>query len=337
MKKRHKKFSFSRKKYFAPKYSNKKIRTTHTKLFSKLLIIFALLILKFDDKLHEAFLNFFGSKRKIKVCMCAIAKKENLYIEYFIKHYKQLGYDHIYLYDNNEPNEERLEDIIKKYIDEGFVTLIDIRGQFQIKKDPQVLSYYDCYEKHNKEYDWLSFFDIDEYLMLKPKGIKIQKFLENERYRDCPNVKINWLMFSDNGQVKYEKKPLIKRFPKPAHDQSKATNIKSIMRGNISYHKLAKAYSPHYLYYGLKSCSSSGKVIEGTFWNDPPDYGYATLNHYVKSITEYVAKLKRGFFNKNLNLNKKKLRHVFDKFFSMNEKTEEKIKIFNDAFNTDFK
>ena len=80
MKKRHKKFSFSRKKYFAPKYSNKKIRTTHTKLFSKLLIIFALLILKFDDKLHEAFLNFFGSKRKIKVCMCAIAKKENLYI-----------------------------------------------------------------------------------------------------------------------------------------------------------------------------------------------------------------------------------------------------------------
>ena len=337
MKKKHKKYNYSRKKNFRIKHTNKKTKIDYIQFIPKLLIIFALITLKFDNPLLESILNSFGSKSKTKVCLCAIAKKENLYIEYFIEHYKQLGYNHIYLYDNNDIDEEKVENIIKKYIDEGFVTLIDIRGQIQIKIDPQMLSYYDCYEKHYKEYDWLSFFDIDEYLMPKPKGIKIQKFLENERYKDCPNIKINWFIFSDNGQIKYEKKPLVKRFPNPSPNQMAGTNIKSIMRGNISYHKYGKTYSPHYLFYDVKSCSSSGKFINGTFWNDPPDYEYATLNHYVKSISEYVVKLKRGFFGKNLDLKQKKLRKRFDKFFQINNKTEEKIKIFNDAFNTDFK
>ena len=272
MKKRHKKFSFSRKKYFVPKYLNKKKRIIYTKLFSKLLIIFALLILKFDDKLHEAFFNFYGSKSKTKVCLCAIAKKENLYIEYFIKHYKQLGYDHIYLYDNNEPNEERLEDIIKKYIDEGFVTLIDIRGQFQIKKDPQVLSYYDCYEKHNKEYDWLSFFDLDEYLVLKPKEMKIQTLLKNERYKLCPIVKVSWRLYSDNNQLYYENKSLLERFPIRTKYRGDNSGVKSTMRGNIPYYKYKKTYNPHYLYYRVKSCSTAGKFSNGTYYTRRPTY-----------------------------------------------------------------
>ena len=40
------------------------------------------------------------------------------------------------------------------------------------KNNTQMEAFYECYEKHNEEYDWLSFFDIDEYLILKPKGIK---------------------------------------------------------------------------------------------------------------------------------------------------------------------
>ena len=138
------------------------------------------------------------------------------------------------------------------------VTLIDYRGlKGNNRNSPQMRAYYDCYEKHSKEYDWLSFFDKDEYLMLKPKGIKIQRFLENKRYNYCPIVKINWLMFSDNGQINYENKSTTKRFPKPSLNQNAGIHVKSIMRGNISYHKYGKTYSPHYLFYDLKSCSSS--------------------------------------------------------------------------------
>ena len=43
-----------------------------------------------------------------------ISKRENLYIQEFIDHYKNLSYDHIFIYDNNDIDGERLEDVIQK-------------------------------------------------------------------------------------------------------------------------------------------------------------------------------------------------------------------------------
>ena len=51
-------------------------------------------------------------KKKIKVCLCVIGKKENLYIKEFINHYREIGYNHIYIYDNNDINSERIDSII---------------------------------------------------------------------------------------------------------------------------------------------------------------------------------------------------------------------------------
>ena len=199
-----------------------------------------------------------------------------------------------------------------------------------------MVAYYDCYEKHNQEYDWISFFDIDEYLILKPKGIKIQNFLDNERYKDCLNLKINWLYYSDNNKIKYENKPLIRRFTEVSKWKIDNRHIKSIMRGNISYKKYKKTKIPHYLYYNLKSCSSSGKLVEGTYFVEPPDYEYAILNHYIKTIIEYVNKMPRGRASMKFIYNQETLKQFFDRYFNISEKTKEKVKIFNDAFNTTF-
>ena len=61
-------------------------------------------------------------KSKTKVCLCAIIKDENKYIIHFIEHYKNLGYDHMYIYDNNDINGEKVEDLIKNYLSEGYIT-----------------------------------------------------------------------------------------------------------------------------------------------------------------------------------------------------------------------
>ena len=199
-------------------------------------------------------------------------------------------------------------------------------------------AYYNCYEKNNKEYDWLSFFDIDEYLVIKPKGIKIQKFLDNERYKNFSNIKINWLLYSDNNQIKYINKPLTRRFTKVSKCLLYNNRVKSTMRGNIPFHKYRRTYSPHYLYYNIKSCSSSGKIIQRNFFIEPPDYEYAILRHYYsKSITEYVQKVKRGTVAFKYIFNEANLLNSFNYFFEISDKTEEKVKIFNDAFNTSFK
>ena len=31
----------------------------------------------------------------------------------------------------------------------------------------------------------------------------MQAFLDNERYKDCPNIKKNWLYYSDNNKINY--------------------------------------------------------------------------------------------------------------------------------------
>ena len=345
--KKDRKIIYSIKKLVNKKFTRKKEKSIYQKLFHKLFIIFFVLlgiryIISLFRKLHQVnkrknITKNLKNNNSTKVCLCAIAKRENLYIYYFIQHYKDLGYDHIYIYDNNDINDEKVEDVLKTFIMDGYVTIIDYRGFRGPRQSPQMEAYYDCYEKHNKEYDWLSFFDIDEYLILKPNGIKIQPFIESERYKLCPIVKINWIDYSDNNQIYYENKSLLERFPNASRHKGENLNIKSIMRGGFPYYNLSKTYNPHYLYYGVKSCSSSGKFIRGTYLNIPPDYGFATLNHYfTKTITEYVNKVKKGLATTKIYLGKRILKHFFNLFFALNNKTEEKVKIFNNAFNTSF-
>ena len=128
--------------------------------------------------------------KSIRICLCVIGKKENLYIKEYVEHYKNLGYNHIFIYDNNNINEERFEDILSNYISKKYISIINYRGYRGRRDSPQTFAYYDCYGKNSKYYDWLSFFDIDEFLELKPSYMKIKNFLNNKKFDKCQNIKI---------------------------------------------------------------------------------------------------------------------------------------------------
>jgi hypothetical protein len=68
-------------------------------------------------------------KNDIKVCLCILGKEENLYAKEYINYYKKLGYNHIFLYDNNDLNGESFEEVLKDEINEGFVSIINYRGK----------------------------------------------------------------------------------------------------------------------------------------------------------------------------------------------------------------
>ena len=104
----------------------------------------------------------------LKVCICLLCKEENQYIQYFLNIYKNLGFNHIFLYDNNDINGEHIEDVISKEIKQNFVTIINYRGFRGNFGGPQMPAYYDCFEKNHLFYDWVAFFDTDEYLTLNP-------------------------------------------------------------------------------------------------------------------------------------------------------------------------
>ena len=63
------------------------------------------------------------------VLLCVTGRRENRYAEEFIEHYRKLGFDHIVVCDNNREGEERFEDVLQPYIDEGYVEMIDYRDR----------------------------------------------------------------------------------------------------------------------------------------------------------------------------------------------------------------
>ena len=64
------------------------------------------------------------------MAICCIAKNENYYINDWVKYHLDLGFDHIYIYDNNDG-----DDNIGRYIDAKFkdnVTIVDRHNKYGI-------------------------------------------------------------------------------------------------------------------------------------------------------------------------------------------------------------
>ena len=247
---------------------------------------------------------FFKYKNKqTRICLCTIGKNENLYAKEFLNHYKKLGFNHIYIYDNNNNKSESFFDFLREDIKEGFISIIDYIGYRGKYNNSQREAYYDCYKKNKRKYDWLSFFDFDEFLILKNQTI--QEFLDDNIFKNCQIIKINWLYYTSNKELLYyEKKPLQIRFNKPENHNSANRHIKSIVRGNLKGNYWKNWLNPHSSSNNYLSCSSSGKIVDSnTAFIDPPDYKHAFLKHFgIKSFEEFCYKLKKGWPDSTNNM-----------------------------------
>ena len=270
----------------------------------------------------------------IKICLCAIAKKENLYIPEYLNYYKNIGYSHIFLYDNNEIGDEKCEDVISKDLIDNFVTIIDYR-EIKGKHVPrQFDAYYDCYEKNNENYDWLSFFDLDEFLEFN-NSLNLQTFFGDEKFKECQVIKINWLMYSDNDLLYYENKPLVERFNESLFNDPNNIKIKSTVRGNLRTNYWEKYHSPHTALTKYRNCNSAGERVSiDSYIVVPPHYEYAYIKHYaVKTIEEFCIKIKRGYPDQVVIYNDETMKRYFDYFFTRCKKTKEKLDYIKKIFN----
>ena len=251
--------------------------------------------------------------------------KINRYIREFVEHYKKYGVDKIYLYDNNNIDGERFEEVINEYIEEGFVEIIDFRGK--IRPMYRIMNH--CYRKNYKNYNWLIFFEIDEYIYLKDfNNIKI--FLNNSRFNNCQKVQLNWIFHTDNNLLHYENRTLKERFPDilPSLRGKKRDGligIKTILRGHIPDIKINCV---HTINPKLKSCDGFGNPKEhlGIETNDS-DLEYYYIDHYYSKSTEkFINKLNKGdalFIDNRMDRIKT--------YFSQNDVTNEKIDYFENS------
>ena len=265
------------------------------------------IIKKIKDQIEEDFRNDLKKYMKKdtlkdpRVGLCVIGKNENKYAKEYVDHYKSIGFNHIFIYDNNDKEGEHFEEVLSEDIAKNYVSIINYRNR---KDQPQFKAYNDCYEKNSKNYEWLAFYDFDEFLHLK-KHKTIQEFVEEEKFNNCTNIKINQIIYGDNDLIYYENKPVQERFTTPLIDWGENIHIKSLVKGHLSKNYWKGMWNPHTGRNDYPCCTQTGKKIDSsTPFNDPPNYEYAYINHHSsKSLGEFIEKVKKGYPDQIVTIN----------------------------------
>ena len=179
---------------------------------------------------------------------------------------------------------------------------------------------------------------IDEYIRMYSEEntiISINQYLANPIFKKCESISINWLIFSDSNLLYYDNRSVLERFTSPNYKDRKNIVVKSIIRGNLNKKVFYPNSSSHVPNKRVIRCNSIGKILKrySKFYVKPPLLKYAYLMHYTtKTAQEYVNKIKRGS-NKNAIYN---VIESLQYFFDINDLTEEKLNLFEKAFNRTF-
>lgn len=271
-----------------------------------------------------------------RILLCGIGKLENNYIREWVEYHKKLGFTNVVLYDNNDPDGEHFEDVIGDYIKSGYVILKNWRG----KELAQIPSYNDCYRQYKDKYDWIGFWDIDEFLEFD-SAKTISEFLSQDKFKNVQCVRFGWKQYTDSGimtvknnnySVKRFKEVFDLKFCKknkfPVQRYISAnTQAKSIIRTNV---KDFKVTSPH-CFLEVPTVDAVGKPC----WRkirlgDKPVWKGAWLNHYrFKTVEEFVSKKMVRLWPTSYKNGGKGYLNM-DLFFNCNKKTKEKVKYAND-------
>ena len=271
------------------------------------------------------------NKFKSHACICTLGKEENKYIREWVEHYKKYGIDKIFLYDNNNINGERFETVIHDYIEEGFVEVLDWRGQTKLVY--KVMN--DCYNKNNKNYDWLLFYELDEFIHLS-NILNIKDFLKEKKFVNCQIIYLNLIEHDDNNQLFYNNRSLFERFPNIVSRQRLSTlQLKMIIKGNIKGLRI-KTTAESYLdntKSKLKTCDGFGHQINiKNSRSINPDYHLYYIDHFFsKSTEEFINKLMRGdIFKTGKELEKYKIQRI-KRYFKFNNFSFQKIEMLENS------
>jgi len=226
----------------------------------------------------------------LKVALCTMGKRENNYAKEFIDYYVNLGVDQLFIYDDNDPNTERISDILEdKY--KPYVTIYE-NMKDTIKN--QSLAFTTCYHNNIDKFDWFIMIDMDEFLYIVNDTLK--DYLVSRRFDECDFLKFHWVTSTDNNLVHYDPRPLFERFKSPF---VKDIFVKTLIRGNIP-NLTYWVHSPDYSPFRNTTCNNLGEKIKYDYINiesvQPINIDKAFLIHFrFKSTEELITKFKRGY------------------------------------------
>lgn len=126
----------------------------------------------------------------MKSALVAIAKNEDEYINEWINYNLKIGFDNIIIFQNNWRAK-----IHEQYKDKVILIEFDTDNKFA-----QCIAYNKAIDLFHTKYDFIAFFDIDEFLVIKNNTVNMWL----TQYMDYDAVGINWKYFGDAGLQKVE-------------------------------------------------------------------------------------------------------------------------------------
>lgn len=216
-----------------------------------------------------------------KFAVCAIIKDESDILEW-LAHYILLGFDHIYVYDNN--SEPPITD-----------TVAPLQNLTVIKWDGDQVGAYRHFKKtYGNLCEWTLFVDADEYLVIRRPEPSVAQLLENVP-ASANSIAVNWLMFDANGHYDENQRPnglVTECYTNRAHSTS--NGVKCMVRldqvPKMLIHSPAGDDVQQFDVLG-QSCVSAANITE----RGQELIEFATMHHYhTRSLAHWKARLARG-------------------------------------------
>lgn len=220
------------------------------------------------------------------VCVAAILKDEDRFVEEWVAYHRLLGVAHFYLYDNDP--RQPLHDILTAHRD--YVTvrewLIDHDDRRHPGRTKQIKAYRHCLEHDAFRYGWVAFIDADEFIAFDAHP-DLETFLGEFSAHD--SIALNWHVFGHNGH--YEDPPglviesLTRRMKEPR------AVVKSVSRPEA----IAAIDSAHVcrLRWGRTLVDANKQPYRKELY--PGKTRVARINHYqCRSFKNWMRKPERG-------------------------------------------
>jgi len=221
----------------------------------------------------------------IKPVIVAIAKLESDYIHEWVKYHLSLGFEKIYLYDNED------SPVYSVFFSENDkVSVIHLPGNNYPKPvQYHALEQFIAQILPNKNITHVAHIDIDEFIALK-KHSSIKDFIKEYFIGNVGAIGMNWRHFGDSGNTSKTHEPVTKRF----------TMCES--KGNQTIKTLFD--KTHFQGWRICHCvtlkdpyvvkSTNGEIIPESY-TDSVDYSVIQLNHYkCKTLPEFNYARTRG-------------------------------------------
>lgn len=248
-------------------------------------IIICILILLF-------FLFFYNRNKMYQLTIMAIFKNEQNYMNEWLQHHINQGFDHFYLYCNDENINKY--DYLNKY--KKYITLIQWTDKVNDGNNTiQRQAYTHCVKNYNNEYKYIMMLDLDEFVINNNNNSKVIDFI-NILDNNTKAIKIPRFDFNSNGHVN---KPNGNVMDNYKESEKICSSYKTI--ANSDFIDISKNF------YGVHDFNFLEK--NGKIYNDYFSYKYTgypnkcnkndinetplIINHYyTKSYEEYMERCK---------------------------------------------